>query len=93
MAYEEQLNNLAAAIVLQAAMDYGYYTKKMNKPDVHISRDIASNELRKIERFFCSQRFALMTDLNGREILEKLQRNPTVACNKWKQRNPAKKER
>lgn len=89
--HEEQYENLATAIVLQAAMDYGYYYKKLSKPDMHTSRDIAASEIRKIECFFRSQRFALMTDLNGRELLEKLQRNPTIACNKWKQRNPAKK--
>ena len=84
--YEEQLNNLAAAVILQAAEDYGYYTKKAQHPDKYISKELAEGELRRIEKFFLSPRFMLMSDLNGRELLDKLQRNPMIACTHWKQK-------
>lgn len=91
--YEEQLNNLVAAVILQAAEDYGYYSEKAKHPDKRISKEIAECEMRRIENFFLGQRFMLMSDLNGRELLDKLQRNPMFACEQSKKGRKTKHDK
>lgn len=77
----EQIQDLANAVVVQAAVDYGYYTKQLHKANRRSSVEVAQRELNRIEEFFMSDRFKMYTTLNGYEILLKLRDNPFVACN------------
>ena len=64
--YEE----LAQAIILQAVKDYRQTNKRMViKPD----DPKIQNRRAELEKFFLSSWFALLTDLNGKQLLQKLQ--------------------
>lgn len=80
MYIEERFNELVYAIIYQAALDFGEFTAKMLKPTQRYSREIAERELNGIREFFTSERFELMTDMDGREILSKLEANPFMVC-------------
>ena len=64
--YEE----LAQAIILQAVRDYRQNNKKMvDEPD-----DPKNQKRRQeLEKFFLSSWFAILTDLNGKDLLHRLQ--------------------
>ena len=60
---------LADAIILQAAEDYRRLTRRLiTHPD---ELDKAS-EIRRIERFLCSNWFGVLSDLDGRMLLQGL---------------------
>ena len=60
---------LADAIILQAAEDYRRLTRRLiTHPD---ELDKAS-EIRRIERFLCSNWFCVLSDLDGRMLLRGL---------------------
>ena len=64
--YEE----LAQAIILQAVKDYRQNNKRMaNKPEEQKLR----NQRAELEKFFLSSWFAILTDLNGKHLLHRLQ--------------------
>lgn len=89
--HEEQLQILANAVVIQAAVDYGYYTKRMQRESRRDSKEIAEREVRRIEEFFTSERFRIFTDVKGPEILERLQDDPLIAHRSSKYYTPRKK--
>ena len=62
--------DLAQAIILQAVRDYRQNNKKMVKePDEQKLR----NQRAELEKFFLSSWFAILTDLNGKHLLHRLQ--------------------
>lgn len=65
--YEENYRNLAAAIILQAGKDYRNVLKKktLSLYDKSLKIDL--------ERFFQSDWFTVISDLDGRMIMEKIQ--------------------
>ena len=69
--YEE----LANAIIVQAAKDYREALRllSMNPNDKSAKRD-----QRNIERFFRSEWFSILTDLNGELLLKKLKEEVTL---------------
>lgn len=84
MIHREHLDELYQAIIVQAAMDYGYYMKQIQNPRRRSSIEIAQREIGLIEEFFLSERFKLFTELSGYDILERLKQNPYAACNRGK---------
>jgi hypothetical protein len=74
--YEENYQALANAIIKQAVLDFrGAYKRKQRSPDdVKAERDI-----REITKFFCSDYFEGLTDLDGpmllKQIIEKMDEN------------------
>ncbi len=61
---------LAQAIILQAVKDYRQYNKKMVKePDEQKLR----KRRKELEKFFLSSWYAVLTDLNGKHLLHRLQ--------------------
>lgn len=91
MIHREHLDELYQAIIVQAAMDYGYYMKQIQNPRRRSSVEIAQREIGLIEEFFLSERFKLFTELSGYDILEKLKQNPYVACNRGKRTTSGRK--
>ena len=83
---DECFNELVEAIIIQAAVDFGTYTKKLVRANTHCSKEIAERELNRIREFFTSSRFHLFSDMDGNKILARLEQNPFVACTHWKQR-------
>lgn len=66
---------LANAIILQAVKDYREVLRLlgMNPNDKSAKRD-----QRDIERFFCSEWFSILTDLNGELLMKKLKEEVSV---------------
>ena len=61
---------LAQAIILQAVKDYRQNNKRMaNKPD----EQKLQNRRMELGKFFLSSWFAVLTDLNGKHLLHRLQ--------------------
>ena len=71
---EENWEALAHHIILQAVADYRRaFRKLINDPD-----DVdAMADQHEIERFFLSEWFGVLTDLNGKLILARLRREMT----------------
>ena len=63
---------LANAIVEQAVKDYRIAQARVKANPQNA--DHAKAELRKLERFFCSDRFEVLTDVDGRLILSRLKK-------------------
>lgn len=66
---EENYKELANAIILMAVKDYRKALKRLKRyPD----SDKALRTKRECERFFRSEYFEILTNLNGRELEQKL---------------------
>ena len=68
MSGEELLCN---AVIVQAAKDYRNIAKRLKKHPEEIQKRA---ELRKLERFFCSDWFQLLSKADGTYILERLRK-------------------
>lgn len=66
----ENYEKLANAIILQAVKDYRAARKKLKKQPTNKDAEIMINET---ERFFRSDWFTALTDVDGALILRKLQ--------------------
>ena len=62
---------LAKAIILQAVKDFkpAYLRLKRNPDDSH-----AEKRVKEITKFFCSEYFCLLSDLDGPRLLKKIMR-------------------
>lgn len=67
----EQYQNLCNAVVKLAAQDYARELRKLRK---HPESMEAKHEVRALESFFCSQRFALFSDLDGPSLMHGIER-------------------
>ena len=66
---EENYQQLANAIILQAVKDFRAAYRRMKKfPDHKAPRE----EVRDITKFFCSQYFMSLTTLDGPALLQKI---------------------
>lgn len=68
---EENWEALAHHIILQAVADYRRAARKLMKDPDHVD---AMADQHEIERFFFSEWFGVLTDLNGKLILARLRR-------------------
>ena len=69
--YEENYKALANAIILQAVRDFKpAYRRLKNQPNDKLAQDTA----REITKFFCSQYFEALTDLDGPALLNRIMR-------------------
>ena len=69
--YEENYKALANAIILQAVKDFKpAYRKQKNHPNDRLAQDT----VREITKFFCSQCFEALTDLDGPALLNRIMR-------------------
>jgi hypothetical protein len=60
---------LANAIIIQAAKDFRAAYKRMKR----FPNDArAQDEVREITKFFCSQRFEMLSDVDGPTLLKKM---------------------
>ena len=67
--YEENYQDLAHAIILQAVKDFrAAYRRVKIFPTDRLARD----KVREITEFFCSRYFHVLTDLDGPELLERI---------------------
>jgi hypothetical protein len=70
-ATEENWQALAHHIILQAVADYRRAVRKLMKELDHVD---ALADMLEVERFFHSEWFSVLTDLNGKLILARLKR-------------------
>ena len=69
--YEANYEALANAIILQAVKDFKpAYRRKKNHPNDRLAQDT----VREITKFFCSQYFEALTDLDGPALLNRIMR-------------------
>ena len=69
--YEENYKALANAIILQAVKDFKpAYRRLKNYPNDRLAQDT----VREITKFFCSQYFEALTDLDGPALLNRIMR-------------------
>lgn len=67
--YEENYQALAAAIIKQAVKDFwAAYRRLKNNPD----DKLAQSKIREITKFFCSQHFEALSDLDGPALLDQI---------------------
>ena len=74
--YAEQYKELATAMVVQASIDYLEYRHKAKHATDPWERHHAEREVEKCEEFFCSERFSLFSELDGKRILAQLKIMP-----------------
>ena len=67
----EPWQRLANAVVMRAVDDYRSAKKKLKK---NPTNEMADTDIRKLNRFFCSQWFEVLTDVDGRLLLSKLKK-------------------
>lgn len=66
---DENYQKLANAIILQAVKDF----RAAYRRHKHFPNDkAAQNEIRDITKFFCSQYFGILTDLDGPSLLQQI---------------------
>ncbi len=66
---DENYQKLANAIILQAVKDFRAAYRRLK----HFPNDkAAQNEIRDIMKFFCSQYFGILTDLDGPSLLQQI---------------------
>ena len=66
---EENYKALANAIIMQAVKDFiAAYKRKLRFPE----DNKANKDIREITRFFCSQYFQILSDLDGPRLLKKI---------------------
>ena len=69
--YEENYQALAAAVIKQAVKDFrAAYRRLKDNPD----DKLAQSKIREITKFFCSQLFEAMSDLDGPTLLNQIMR-------------------
>lgn len=67
---------LANAIIMQAAVDYQAALKMLDKnPKDHM----AKREIAEIERFFRSNLYRIMTNVDGEYLMKKLRESPQIS--------------
>lgn len=64
-------NNLANAIILQAVKDFKPAFRRLRK---HPNDKMAQNQVRELTKFFCSDWFGVLTDLDGPALLNRIMR-------------------
>lgn len=69
--YEENWQALANAIILQAVKDFRVAYKQMRRHPEKTNSP-AADEVRRITKFFCSDYFAALTNLDGPALLQKI---------------------
>ncbi len=69
--YEENYKNLANAIILQAVKDFKPAYRRLKK---YPNDRLAQDTVREITRFFCSQYFEALSDLDGPALLTRIMR-------------------
>lgn len=69
--YEENYKNLANAIILQAVKDFKPAYRRLKK---HPNDRLAQDTVREITRFFCSQYFESLSELDGPALLNRIMR-------------------
>lgn len=69
--YDEDWKNLANAIILQAVKDFKPAYKRLRR---HPNDKVAQNQVRELTRFFCSDYFATLTELDGPTLLNRIMR-------------------
>ena len=69
--YDENYQALANAIILQAVKDFKPAYRRLKRfPNDRLAQDT----VREITRFFCSQYFEALTDLDGPALLNRIMR-------------------
>ena len=68
---EDPYENLANAIIVQAAKDYQKALRQLRRNPKYTAAAYTKQE---VERFFHSQWFQMLTDTDGRMILENLKK-------------------
>ena len=66
---DEGYRNLATAIILQAVKDFKPAYRRLKK---HPNDRLAQDTVREITRFFCSEYFQMLTDLDGPALLHRI---------------------
>ena len=69
--YEENYKNLANAIILQAVKDFKPAYRRLKK---YPNDRLAQDTVREITRFFCSQYFEALSELDGPALLNRIMR-------------------
>lgn len=64
-------NDLANAIILQAVKDFKPAYRRLRK---HPNDKAAQNQVRELTKFFCSDWFSVLTDLDGPALLNRIMR-------------------
>ena len=68
---DEGWKNLANAIILQAVKDFKPAYRRLRR---HQNDKVAQNQVRELTKFFCSDYFATLTDLDGPALLNRIMR-------------------
>lgn len=68
---DEGYKRLAAAIILQAVKDFKPAYRRLKR---YPNDRAAQNTVREITKFFCSDYFCLLSDLDGPSLLNRLMR-------------------
>ena len=69
--YEANYEALANAIILQAVRDFKPADRRLKN---HPNDKLAQDTVREITKFFCSQYFEALTDLDGPALLNRIMR-------------------
>ncbi len=69
--YEDNYQALANAIILQAVKDFRPAYRRLKR---HPNDKLAQDTVREITKFFCSQYFEALTDLDGPALLNRIMR-------------------
>ena len=69
--YEENYKNLANAIILQAVKDFKPAYRRLKK---YPNDRLAQDTVREITKFFCSQYFEALSELDGPALLNRIMR-------------------
>ncbi len=68
---DEGWKNLANAIILQAVKDFRPAYRRLRR---HPNDKTAQNQVRELTKFFCSDYFTILTDLDGPAMLNRIMR-------------------
>ena len=77
--YEE----LANAIIMQAVKDFQPAYKKLKR---HPDDEEAQNTVREVTKFFCSDWFSVLTDLDGPQLLTRIMHEIDKEAEKFSKR-------
>ena len=67
--YEENYRKLANAIILQAVKDFRPAYRRLKR---HPNDSLAQDTVREITKFFCSDYFCALSDLDGPALLNRI---------------------
>ena len=70
--YEGNYEKLANAIILQAVKDFRPAYRRLRR---HPEDKLAQDTVREITKFFCSDYFCALTDLDGPELLQRIMKD------------------